>query len=199
MTATFFLIRHAVHELLDKVLVGRAPHVSLSDEGRRQAYRVAVRLARERLTAVYASPRERAQETAQPIADAAGLSVETAPDLDEIEIGGWTGLRFEEVAKDPNWRAWNTVRATSRPPGGESMAEVQSRVIGLLDRLRATQPHGRIAAVSHGDVIRAALLHYLGLSLDGYASIEISPAGISTVAVGDWGAKIITLNERMDA
>jgi probable phosphoglycerate mutase len=199
MTATFFLIRHAVHDLLDKVLVGRAPHVSLSHEGRRQAYRVAVRLARERLTAVYASPRERAQETAQAIADAAGLSVETAPDLDEIEIGGWTGLRFEEVAEDPNWRAWNTARATSRPPGGESMAEVQSRIIGLLGRLRAAQPHGRIATVSHGDVIRAALLHYLGLSLDRYARIEISPAGISTVAVSDWGGKIITLNERMDA
>ena len=199
MTATFFLIRHAVHDLLDKVLVGRAPHVSLSHEGRRQAYRVAVRLARERLTAVYASPRERAQETAQPIADAAGLSVETAPDLDEIEIGRWTGLRFEEVAEDPNWRAWNTARATSRPPGGESMAEVQSRIIGLLGRLRAAQPHGRIATVSHGDVIRAALLHYLGLSLDRYARIEISPAGISTVAVSDWGVKIITLNERMDA
>ena len=173
--------------------------MSLSDEGRRQAYRVAVRLARERLTAVYASPRERAQETAQAIADAAGLSVETAPDLDEIEIGGWTGLRFEEVVKDPNWSAWNTARATSRPPGSESMAEVQSRIIGLLDRLRAAQPHGRIATVSHGDNIRAALLHYLGLSLDGYARIEISPAGISTVAVGDWGVKIITLNERMDA
>ena len=57
MTATFFLVRHAVHDLLDKVLVGHAPHVSLSDEGRRQAYRLAVRLARERLTAVYASPR----------------------------------------------------------------------------------------------------------------------------------------------
>ena len=199
MTATFFLIRHAVHDLLDKVLVGRAPHVSLSHEGRRQAYRVAVRLARERLTVVYASPRERAQETAQAIADAAGLSVETAPDLDEIEIGGWTGLRFEEVAEDPNWRAWNTARATSRPPGGESMAEVQSRIVGLLGRLRAAQPHGRIATVSHGDVIRAALLHYLGLSLDRYARIEISPAGISTVAVSDWGGKIITLNERMDA
>ena len=199
MTVTFFLVRHAVHDLLDKMLVGRAPHVSLSDEGRHQAYRVAVRLARERLTAVYASPRERAQETAQAISEMAGLSVGTAPDLDEIEIGGWTGLRFEEVAKDPNWRAWNTARATSRPPGGESMAEVQSRIVGLLERLRAAQPHGRIAAVSHGDVIRAALLHYLGLSLDGYARIEISPAGISTIAVGDWGAKIITLNERMDA
>ena len=53
--------------------------------------------------------------------------------------------------------------------------------------------------MSHGDVIRAALLHYLGLSLDRYARIEISPAGISTVAVSDWGVKIITLNERMDA
>lgn len=199
MTATFFLVRHAVHDLIDKVLVGRSAHVRLSDEGRRQAERIAVRLSRERLTAVHASPRARAQETAQAIADAAGLRVETAADLDEIDIGAWTGRRFDELAGDPNWTAWNSARATARPPAGESMAEAQARVIGLLDRLRAAQPHGRIAAVSHADVIRAALLHYLGVSLDGYARVEISPAGVSTVAVGDWGAKILALNERVSA
>lgn len=199
MTATFFLVRHAVHGLIDKVLVGRSPHVSLSEEGRRQADRLAARFKHERLTAVHASPRERAQETARPIAAAAGLAVETAPDLDEIEIGAWTGLRFDEVAEDPNWIAWNRTRARARPPGGESMAEAQNRVVTLIERLHAAQPHGRIAAVSHGDVIRAALLHYLGLALDDYDRIEVSPAGVSTLLVGAWGAKIISLNERAAA
>ena len=64
-------------------------------------------------------------------------------------------------------------------------AEGIASIVGLLGRLRAAQPHGRNSEPRRR--IRAALLHYLGLSLDRYARIEISPAGISTVAVSDWG------------
>ncbi|RAI45090.1 histidine phosphatase family protein [Rhodoplanes roseus] len=199
MTTTFFLVRHAVHGLLDRVLVGRSPGVSLSDLGRRQAAALAERLARESLTAVHASPRERAQETAHPIAATTGRPVTIAPDLDEIDVGEWTGRSFDEMSDDPRWQAWNSARASARTPGGESMREVQDRVVRLLGRLSAVHPDGRIAAVSHGDVIRAALLHYLGLGLDAYDRIEVSPAGVSTVVVGPWGAKILSLNERVAA
>ena len=75
------------------------------------------------------------------------------------------------------------------------MLDVQRRVVGHLDRVRRVHPDGRIAIVSHGDVIRAAVLHYLGLSLDAHGLIEISPATVSTLILGDWGAKIMALNE----
>jgi len=75
------------------------------------------------------------------------------------------------------------------------MSEVQDRVVGHLDRVRCGYPEGRVLIVSHADVIRAAVLHYLGLSLDAFDRIEIGPASVSTLLIGEWGAKIFSLNE----
>ncbi|MBK5957712.1 histidine phosphatase family protein [Rhodoplanes elegans] len=197
MTTTFFLVRHAPHGLQDRVLVGRTPRIGLSDEGRRQAAALAVRLSTEALTSVHASPRERAQQTANPIAEAARVVVTISPDLDEIDFGIWTGRGVVEMADDPTWRRWNENREHARAPDGESMQEVQQRAVGLLDRLARTHPDGRIAAVSHGDVIRAALLHYLGMRLDAYDRLEVSPASVSTLVVGAWGARLLSLNEQV--
>lgn len=199
MTTTFFLVRHAPHGLQDRVLVGRTPRIALSDEGRRKAAALALKLSGEELTSVHTSPRERAQQTANLIADATGVVVTISPDLDEVDFGTWTGRGLAEIADDPEWRRWNESRAQARAPEGESMREVQQRVVGLLDRLWRTHPDGRIAAVSHADTIRAALLYYLGLTLDSYDRIEVSPASVSTLVVGAWGAKLLSLNERVTA
>ena len=75
------------------------------------------------------------------------------------------------------------------------MIGVQLRAVSYLEQIRATRPTDAVILVSHLDVIRAALLHYLGLSLNHYDRLEIAPAGISTLVVGEWGAKLITLNE----
>ena len=75
------------------------------------------------------------------------------------------------------------------------MIGVQLRAVAHLEQIRAACPTDAVVLVSHLDVIRAAILHYLGLSLNHYDRIDIAPAGISTLAVGDWGAKLLTLNE----
>lgn len=195
MTTTFFLIRHATYGLMEKTLVGRTPHLSLDAQGVAQAERLAARFAATSLAAVQTSPRERAVETAGPIAVAAGCPVENAPALDEIDVGEWTGRSFTELARDPRWHAWNATRSRERAPGGESMVEVQARVVAHLERMRSVHPGARVALVSHADVIKAAIMHYLGLSLDRIDRIEIGPAAVSTLAVGAWGGKLIALNE----
>lgn len=199
MATTLFLVRHAVHTLVDRVLVGRMSNVRLEEPGRRQAELLAGRLAETGLTAIQSSPRERARETAAPIARRAGLRVEIAPDIDEIDVGEWTGQRFDALAADPRWYTWNTSRGTARPPGGESMGELQARVLGHLETLRTSHPHARIALVTHAEVIRAALLHYLALPLDDFLSVEVRPASVSTVRLDMGGAKIIALNEVVSA
>jgi probable phosphoglycerate mutase len=88
---TVHLVRHAEHIHQGRVLVGRMPGIPLSETGRRQAERLADRLTAERIEAVHASPSERAQATARPIADRLGLPVQTAPEVDEIDFGDWTG------------------------------------------------------------------------------------------------------------
>ena len=196
MTATFFLVRHAVHVLQDRVLVGR-DDVPLSDEGRLQASRVAERLATERLSLLHASPQLRTRETAGFIADRTGLPVEIASALAEVDLGRWTGRSRQDLAGDPDWKQWNEARTVARVPGGETMLEVQLRVVDHIDALRRTHDDGRIAVVSHGDVIRAAVLYYLGVSIADFDRVEIDPASITTLVVGDWGARIVAMNERV--
>jgi len=195
VTTTFFLVRHAVHGLLNQVLVGRMAGVPLEQEGRDQAERLAERLASERITVVQSSPRERARETAEPIAHRAGVPIEIAAAIDEIDVGEWTGRPFAVLNEDSDWNCWNAARGTARPPRGESMSELQRRVVSHLNLVRSLIPDGRVVMVSHAEVIRAAILHYLDLPLDQFARIEIGPATISTVAIGQQGARVIALNE----
>jgi broad specificity phosphatase PhoE len=196
---TVLLIRHAVHSLLDRVLVGRTAGVRLSESGRRQAAALAAHLAREPLAAVCSSPQPRARETARPIAIIAGVRLEIAAAIDEIDLGAWTGRSFAELDRDPDWRAWNSMRCAARPPGGESMRELQRRVVDHLQRVHAAYPNGRIALVSHAEVIRAALLYYLRLSLDAFAQIEIRPASIATLMLGEGEARVVALNQTVSA
>lgn len=191
---TFFLVRHGAHDLLGRVLVGRND-VSLNKTGREQAARVARRLMQEQVTAVVSSPRDRTRETAAVIAEAVGRLVQIEEALNEVDIGEWTGRSFEELKEEPSWQRWNDARLVARPPGGESMLEVQTRMVGAMERIRLAEPEGRIVIVSHSDPIRAAVLYHLGMSVDEFNRIEISPCGVTTIAIGERGPQIVSLNE----
>jgi broad specificity phosphatase PhoE len=199
VTTTLFLIRHASHPLLGRILVGRTPNVSLGPEGLDQARRVGRRFAGQPIRAVQSSPQPRARETAAPIAEGVNIPVEIASEVDEVDVGEWAGREFETLNADPRWELWNRERSSARAPGGESMLEVQDRVVAHIDRVRSSHPGGKVVIVSHADVIRAAVLYYLGLPLNAFDRIEISPASVSTLLIGDWGAKIFSLNETVAA
>jgi len=195
VTLVVHLVRHAAHGLLGRVLTGRQPGVSLSAEGRAQAGRLAGRLALEPIRAVQTGPLERARETAAPIAARLNLAPEVAPALNEIDFGAWTGRPFDALDGDPDWARWNATRSLARPPGGETMLEVQARMTAHIEGLRAAYRDAAVALVSHCDVIRATLLHYLGVSTDHYDRIAVDPASLSTIVVGDWGGRVVRLNE----
>lgn len=197
MTTTFYLVRHAAHGLLERVLTGRMPQVHLAELGHAQARRLALHFAKINLSVVQTSPRERAEETARPIAQASNRPCETVAALDEIDIGDWTGKSFAELAGDPQWRQWNQARGSARAPGGESMGEVQRRIMDHLHQMCLAHPGGRVVVVSHADVIKAALLQVLHAPLDAFGSFDIAPASISTLLLGDWGGRIVALNERV--
>lgn len=197
MTATILLIRHAAHVELGRTLSGRRRDVALSGEGLEQAEIVADLLAVEPLAAVYSSPRERAWYTARTIAEPHELDVAISDDLDEVDFGDWTGLDFNDLEGDPAWNAWNEARGAARPPNGESMAEAVSRAAAALEAIAAGHPGAAVACVSHCDVIRGVLAHYLGLPLDNLLRFDIDPASVSRLALGNWGARIMTVNERL--
>ena len=96
---------------------------------------------------------------------------------------------------DPLWQRWNAARSLARPPQGETILDVQVRMVRQVLELGEQRREGSIIIVSHAEPIRALLLYTLGLPIDAWARIECSPASVSTIAVGDWGAQVTRLNE----
>jgi probable phosphoglycerate mutase len=195
VTTTIFLLRHGSHDRLNRILCGRMPGVSLSERGRAEARGAAERFAREALTALYASPLERTLETAELVAAATGLPIITDPDLIEVDYGEWTGRPFGELYADPHWQAWDQARGAGRPPGGESLFEVQQRMRRFLDRVLERHPGQRVLAVSHGDPIKSILAHATGMPLDKLDRLEIGPASTSVLTEGEWGLQVFGMNE----
>lgn len=192
---TFLLIRHASHSALTHTLVGRLPGVTLSAEGQAQAERLAVRLGDLPIAAVYSSPQERAVQTAGPLAARLHLDVTCSEALAEIDFGEWAGQRFEALAPDGRWGNWNSFRSGAPLPDGGLMIQVQGRAVAALVALHSQHRDQMVAVVSHSDVIKAAIAHYLGAPLDLLQRIEISPASVSVLALHDWGARIVRLND----
>ncbi|MGH3849760.1 MAG: MSMEG_4193 family putative phosphomutase [Pseudonocardiaceae bacterium] len=179
------LVRHGQTPTTGKHLPGRAPGLHLSDTGRAQAQGVAERIAAlPTIDAVYASPLERTRETARPIGAARGVKVQIDKGLTEIDVGDWTGDALSVARKRPEWKTLQTWPSGFRFPGGESLAEMQSRVGATLDRLIAKHPGGVIVVVSHADVIKAAVMAALGTHLDLFERVAISPCSVSAIAYG---------------
>jgi probable phosphoglycerate mutase len=196
---TFALIRHGSHDLLRHTIVGRAPGVGLGPEGIRQAEALAERFERCPFQALYSSPLERARATAAPLASRLGLEVQIAAELNEVDFGAWTNRTLADLHDLEEWRRFNLFRSGSRIPDGESMIEVQARMLRLLERLGAAHPHQALALISHGDVIKATLAYFLGVPLDLFARIEISPASVSIVRIERYGPEVLLVNGGAEA
>lgn len=197
MTLTLILIRHAAHVELGRTLSGRRPDIALSQDGLQQAEIVADLLAVEPIAAVYSSPRERAWYTARELADRLGHKVLAAEWLDEVDFGTWTGLSFDRLEGDPGWDQWNSARSIARPPGGESMGKAVERAVAAVSDIAAEHRAGTVAAVSHCDIIRGLIAFYLGLPLDNLLRFDVDPGSVSRLVIGDWGARVMSMNEKL--
>src|SRR3954469_14685468 len=151
---TLILVRHAETPTTGKVLPGRAPGLHLSDRGKAQAEATAERIsALARIDAVYASPLERARETAAPIASKRGLKVTPDKGLLELDFGEWTGGELKALAKTPEWRVVQQHPSGFTFPSGESFAAMQTRMAATMTRLRDKHRGGVVIGVSHADTI----------------------------------------------
>jgi ribonuclease H / adenosylcobalamin/alpha-ribazole phosphatase len=194
LTVQLLLVRHATTAQVGHRLTGRGDGVPLSPEGEREARRLALRLAGTALDEVLTSPRERARATATALAGATRAPLREEPALDEIDFGDWTGRVFADLDGDPAWDAWNGRRGEARVPGGESMAEAAARAAALVTDL-AQARSGRIALVSHCDVIRGLVATLLGLPLDNLLRFDVAPASVTRLEAGPGWSRLITLND----
>lgn len=188
------LIRHAVNDWVGERLAGWTPGVHLNNEGRAQAAALAQRLETVPLAAVYSSPLERTLETAHPLAQAHGLAVQVREGLGEAQYGDWTGRALKELKDEALWPVIQVYPGGVRFPGGESMRETQARIVAELDAIRDAHPGQTVAVVSHSDPIKMAVAHYIGLALDLFQRIAISPASVTAFAFAQYGPRLICLN-----
>ncbi|TLM82511.1 MSMEG_4193 family putative phosphomutase [Pseudarthrobacter sp. NamE5] len=179
------LVRHGETPTTGQVLPGRAPGLHLSERGQAQADRIAERLDGLAVDALYSSPLERARETAAPAAARTGLPVAEEAGLTECDFGDWTGAALAELSVLPEWRTVQHTPSSFRFPGGESFTQMQARIVGALEDLRAAHRGGVILCFSHADPIKAAVAHALGTHLDLFQRIVISPASVSAISFAD--------------
>ena len=188
------LVRHACHSELGEVLSGRS-EIGLNTAGRAQAERMAAVLSAGPIAAIRTSPRRRARETAQPLADRCALPIESVDALDEIDFGAWMGRAFADLANDAAWQHWNRARDSARPPGGETMRQAVARAVDFILSLSSSSNAPQVL-VSHCDIIRGVVAHILGLPLDRLLAFDIDPGSVSTLSVGTRGSRIVSLNGR---
>ena len=191
----FYLVRHGSNDYLAKgLLAGRSPNVHLNEQGQDEAERLASALANAGVQRVFSSPLERAFQTAEPTAKRLGLRIETAPEILEIDFGDWTGKAIRDLDREPGWKSFNSYRSGTRIPNGETMLEAQSRMVGFVERLRREGRVEKVALFSHGDPIKSVLAYYLGIPLDLFTRIEISPGSYSILRLEDWGPQVVAIN-----
>jgi probable phosphoglycerate mutase len=179
------LIRHAVNDFVKTGrLAGWTPAVHLNDEGRGQAEALGARLADAPLAAIYASPLERTMETAQAVgAHHPALTIRVNEGIGEVRYGEWEGKAIRELQGRKMWQMVQQTPSRACFPGGETMRGVQSRAVEAIEALVAVHPKDLIAVVSHADLIKMLIAHYLGMHLDQFQRIVISPASISTLSL----------------
>ena len=193
--ATFYLIRHGTNDYLAKALLAaRLPNVHLNDQGRAEAERVASNLATVGIQKIFSSPLERARQTAEPTARRLGLQVEITPEIHEINFGDWTGKSIRDLDRDPAWKNFNLYRSGTRIPNGETMLEAQSRMIAFLEKIQREDSNQTVALFTHGDPIKSVFAYYLGIPLDLFTRIEISPGSHSILRLEPWGPQILAIN-----
>jgi probable phosphoglycerate mutase len=179
------------------MLLGRTVDASLDTSGLREATAMARALESIPDPLIDTSPRQRARQTAAAIAARSGAEIVISSALDEVDFGAWSGRSFAELADDPSWRQWNEQRASAATPAGERIADVCARVLEHLRRMQDAFPSRPIIVVTHAEVIRTALLHWLGAPVESYHRLLISPASVTRVRLGEWGVRIESINQRV--
>jgi broad specificity phosphatase PhoE len=192
----FLLIRHGENDFLKQDrLPGTLPGIHLNQHGRQQAATLAETLQKAPIRAIYSSPLERAVETAEPLAQALGLPIQLRPALMDADVGEWQGLHIKELRKQPEWKQVQQLPSAFRFPGGESIPEIQARLVGELEQIRLLHKRRDLLAVFfHSDPIKLVLAYYLGLPLDNFQKFMLAAGSVSVLLLGKSGGQLAGLN-----
>jgi probable phosphoglycerate mutase len=191
------LIRHAVNDYVKTGrLAGWTPGVHLNEEGQAQAQALGQRLAEAPIKHLYASPLERTMETAEAIcAHHPHLSIRQKPEIGEVRFGDWEGKLLAELSARKLWRIVQDYPSRAEFPNGETIRDAQARAVTAVEGLATAHPAEMIAVVSHADIIKLVLAHFLGMHLDSFQRLVVHPASVSTVSLSYGRPYVSSMND----
>ena len=175
-------------------IMGRNP-VELNARGRAQV-EAAARFAQTiRPDLIVTSPLVRARQSAELMsAGLGGVKITEEEAIAEVHYGRWEGMIYHELIEDPYYAEYRQSPVKNPTPGGETIPQVQARGVAAVTRALKSNPDSRVLFISHGDIIRTVLCHFMGLDLGFFHRLRIDNASISTVQVSGKFAELKFLN-----
>ena len=196
------LIRHAHSQSnASGVLSGRLPNVHLSDKGIKQSQQLSERLGNFAIAQLRVSPMERCFETISPwlndvvLKNSPDFEPIIDPSLNEVDYGDWSGKKLITLARKKEWRTVQESPSRMYFPGGEGIAQMQSRAMSVVHELAKLPDSKTAVIVSHGDVIKSIVSSALGTHLDEFQRIIIDPASVSVLDYSGIKPRVLLLND----
>ncbi len=196
------LIRHAHSQSnASGVLSGRLPNIHLSEKGIKQSQQLSERLGNFAVAQLRVSPMERCFETISPwlndvvLKNSPDFEPIIDPSLNEVDYGNWSGKKLITLARKKEWRTVQESPSRMYFPGGEGIAQMQSRAMSVVHELAKLPDSKTAVIVSHGDVIKSIVASALGTHLDEFQRIIIDPASVSVLDYSGIKPRVLLLND----
>jgi phosphoserine phosphatase len=175
-------------------VMGTRP-VRLSDEGRIQIRAAAMLAKAFRPELIVTSPLVRARESASILAaELEGVTVLEDERLQEVRYGHWEGMTYDKLLQDEHYRRYREEPLELPTPGGEKISEVQQRGVAALTETVAANHGKRILFMSHGDIIRTILCHFMNLRLQNFRRLRVDNGALSAVDIAGDFAEVKFVN-----
>ncbi len=189
------LVRHGLNDAVGERLAGRDMSVHLNEQGIKQAQCIAEWLADKKVSVILSSPLTRAMETAEPLAAMIGVAILECDPLVEVDYGDWAGKTYEELEKTPAWL--EVIRTPNRMQflHGESIDQIEERLSNFLDFLQTAYTEDEVVVCySHADILAIMTAICMGLPMENYQRITISPGSITALTHTKHGWQIHFIN-----
>lgn len=182
----FYLVRHGESIANVQGYVGGSTDDPLTDKGHSQAQKVAAHLkdAAEQASAIYASPLQRAWNTAGYIGEAMGKTPEAIDTLVEWHAGDWEKLEYHEVPQQEGFSPGAIIDPLWAPPNGEALGEVQSRVVTTLEDLQVRHAGEHVVVVSHGTALALSLAHFVDQQMGAWIQYKLENCSVTELVLG---------------
>ena len=165
----------------ERVLAGRTPGFPLTDTGIKQAEATAELLAHMNISAIYSSPIQRAQHTAEIVGKHNSVDVTIDDRLIELDMGKFTGVPYDEIFTSNGnvfMKFYNGDLEIAHN-GVETFADVKKRVLSIVDNVLEKHPDGNVVLVTHMDPIKAMLSTIVDLSATNLFELIIANASLN--------------------